>query len=182
MIGIIVTAAVSFISTNIDDIFLLTILFSAVAGRMKVIAGQYIGISALIAISVAGAYGAAAVLADRIWLLGIVPVIIGIRSAFAGDGSPAIPQSIGTIGTAGLVVSNGADNIGVYIPIFSQLNVRSLIAAIVVYLLLTGVLCYAALKISDIRAVKAAAARYSRVIVPAVLVLIGLSILSRGLL
>ena len=45
MLTAIITAILSFISTNLDDIFILTLLFAARdsrAGRIRIVCGQYL--------------------------------------------------------------------------------------------------------------------------------------------
>ena len=76
----IVPGAVSFAATNIDDIFVLMLFFGQKNKSFKakhVVAGQYLGFTALVAISLVGYF--ARYLATREWigLLGLVPVAIG---------------------------------------------------------------------------------------------------------
>lgn len=60
MVSAFFTAILSFVSTNIDDISILMILFAQVydlRGIRRIIAGQYFGIGILCAISILGALG-----------------------------------------------------------------------------------------------------------------------------
>ncbi|SHI64571.1 cadmium resistance transporter [Clostridium intestinale] len=82
MISTIITALVSFFSTNIDDIFILMLFFSQVNKDIKVkhiVIGQYLGIGALTAISIAGALGISIIPQEYVGLLGIVPIYLGIK-------------------------------------------------------------------------------------------------------
>ncbi|MNM87786.1 Cadmium resistance transporter [compost metagenome] len=82
MISTIITALVSFFSTNIDDIFILMLFFSQVNKDIKVkhiVISQYLGIGALIAISVAGALGISIIPQEYVGLLGLVPIYLGIK-------------------------------------------------------------------------------------------------------
>ena len=82
MTEVILTSIVSFAGTNIDDIFVLMVLFAKAERRQeraKIVAGQYLGIGLLTLLSIAGARGFQAVLADSIWMLGAVPVFMGVR-------------------------------------------------------------------------------------------------------
>ncbi|WP_326514580.1 cadmium resistance transporter [Clostridium intestinale] len=82
MISTIITALVSFFSTNIDDIFILMMFFSQVNKDMKVkhiVIGQYLGIGALTAISIAGALGISIIPQEYVGLLGLVPIYLGIK-------------------------------------------------------------------------------------------------------
>ena len=77
------TAVLSFASTNIDDIFVLMILYSQVQnvkGIVRVVAGQYFGIGALTILSILGALGTQIFPPQYIGLLGFLPLFLGIRS------------------------------------------------------------------------------------------------------
>jgi len=82
VISTIITALASFFSTNIDDIFILMLFFSQVNKDMKVkhiVIGQYLGIGALTAISIAGALGISITPQEYVGLLGLVPIYLGIK-------------------------------------------------------------------------------------------------------
>jgi len=82
VISTIITALVSFFSTNIDDIFILMLFFSQVNKDIKVkhiVIGQYLGIGALTAISIAGALGISIIPQEYVGLLGLVPIYLGIK-------------------------------------------------------------------------------------------------------
>ncbi|MCD2502826.1 cadmium resistance transporter [Clostridium sp. NSJ-145] len=82
MFGTIITALTSFVATNIDDIFVLMLFFSQINNSMKtrhIIIGQYLGISALIAISIIGALGISIIPNEYVGLLGLAPIYLGIN-------------------------------------------------------------------------------------------------------
>ena len=83
MISTAIISAVAFLSTNIDDIFLLTLLFSAVTARKyQIYAGHFIGIIFLSLVSRFLASGMSALLGKYIFLLGIIPILLGIKAIF----------------------------------------------------------------------------------------------------
>ena len=60
MFSTVITAFVSFASTNIDDLFVLMLFFSQINNVMKrrhIVIGQYLGIVTLTTISIIGALG-----------------------------------------------------------------------------------------------------------------------------
>lgn len=72
----------AFVDTNIDDIFILMMFFasSSISYPVKhVVLGQYLGISLLVAISALGSFLPLVIPTHLIGLLGIIPIIIGIR-------------------------------------------------------------------------------------------------------
>src|SRR5215212_10247416 len=82
ILSAITKAAVAFAATNIDDIFVLTLFFAQVNNRLKrwhVIAGQYAGFTALVALSLVGYFARFVAPEEWIGLLGLLPIIIGIK-------------------------------------------------------------------------------------------------------
>lgn len=72
-------ALVLFISTNIDDIFVLLSFFADPEFRpSQVVTGQFAGMIALIALSMGGSLLALVVAPAYVGLLGIAPLMIGI--------------------------------------------------------------------------------------------------------
>lgn len=176
MLEVITAAIISFIATNIDDILMLTLLFSLARRKSSVFIGQYIGMLVLLLISVIGAYGASALLEEYIWLLGFVPIALGVKAAFCKDDEEE-RYSASILGIAGITVSNGADNIGVYIPLFAQYDALSIPITIIVYLIAVALLCLIAMNISEIDAIGERIRKYSRVIVPVLFMILGCGII-----
>lgn len=82
MISTIITAFVSFVSTNIDDIFVLMLFFSQINNIMtkrNIIIGQYFGIGVLTVVSIIGALGISVIPREYVGLLGLVPIYLGIK-------------------------------------------------------------------------------------------------------
>ncbi|MBU5483855.1 cadmium resistance transporter [Clostridium sp. MSJ-11] len=83
MISTLITAFVAFVSTNIDDIFILMLFFSQINNAMKIrhiVIGQYLGVGALITISIIGALGVSIIPYEYVGLLGLVPIYLGIKA------------------------------------------------------------------------------------------------------
>jgi cadmium resistance protein CadD (predicted permease) len=80
IISLVAIEVAAFVATNIDDIFVLIILFSSLAYPVRqIVLGQYLGIGSLVAIGVLGSLIALVVPTYVIGLLGIVPIAIGIK-------------------------------------------------------------------------------------------------------
>jgi cadmium resistance protein CadD (predicted permease) len=111
----------TFAATNIDDAFLLTFFFARRIPTRRIVAGQYIGFAAIVGISLIGAWCALAIPHRWIHFLGVLPLAIGIkRLRQARRTSPEQPET-GTESIASialLTLSNGADNMSVYVPFF----------------------------------------------------------------
>jgi cadmium resistance protein CadD (predicted permease) len=118
---VIVASAVGvFAATDIDDLIVLTVLFgSRRLSRWQIVAGQYTGIAALVAVSVLAAAGLR-LLPDRwVGLLGVVPLALGVRGLLRGNHDDRDMVN-GFAGVVGVTVANGADNVSVYTPLFRE--------------------------------------------------------------
>ena len=178
----VLTSVVAFVATNIDDLFVLTMLFSQTGGSLKkrqVVAGQYLGFVVLLGISLAGFFGGHVL--PRAWIgcLGFVPVGIGIRRWIFRN-KQAAPQYTGAISMAGvamITLANGGDNIGIYTPLFASCDGPRLVIMLVTCLGLLAPWCLIAEAMSRHPAVALVLAWYGHIIVPFVLVGIGVEII-----
>lgn len=118
---VLIAGITTFAVTNIDDAFLLTLFFARRIRIRPIVAGQYAGFAAIIGISLIVVWGALAVPHRWIRLLGVLPLAIGIKRLLqarrtSAEPSHACTESVASI--ALLTLSNGADNISVYVPFF----------------------------------------------------------------
>lgn len=188
MIGTLVTALAAFVSTNVDDFFVLTVLFSQAHGPRgvaKIVAGQYVGIGILVALGIAGAFGAQLLAPQYIGLLGLLPIFLGIRAwvEYRRGGDDEEPQGIGAtsvLGVAAIAISDGGDNIGVYVPVFSGFAPADFVVILVVFAAMTALWCRLALALANQPLIKEKIERYQGVLVPVVLVGLGVAILVKS--
>lgn len=201
-IHLLLIALIGFISTNIDDIFLLTILFSQVGPNLKtkeIIMGQYLGLGILVLISMGVGLGLSAFLSDQLHLLGLIPIMVGIKVwidyrknegsetvgfSFAARRSNKEEGSIWTrflespiLRVALLIFAGGADNIGIYVPLFSRFTVIELVMVILVFMILVPIWCVLAYKIASNVLIKKNIEKYERMLIPLVFIVLGLLIL-----
>ena len=182
MIDTVLQSIAAFAGTNVDDILILTILLASAGPRYKgrVMAGQYIGVLSLLAISIAASRAASFILSGYSWVLGIVPIILGVRYALKQDGLDEEDVPLGIMPTALLAISNGADNLGVYIPLLSGYDVWDIITMTVVFIIMLALWCMIAHAVSGRDAIGRLIRRYERVAVPAVLMILGIVIIADG--
>ena len=77
-------AIVLFVSTNVDDLVVLVGFFADPQFRARdVVAGQYAGLTLLFVVSAAGALLSLVIPSIYLGLLGIFPILIGIRKLVA---------------------------------------------------------------------------------------------------
>jgi cadmium resistance protein CadD (predicted permease) len=173
----------AFISTNIDDLFLLVGFFSDRSfSRVDIFGGQILGMAIIVAISLAAASAALAISPQRVGLLGVAPIVIGIgkllRLGKAEDEGQ--PTAVGVLQVAAVTVVNGGDNIAAYTPIFATQGSREIIVTLVIFAVLTLVWCVAALGLVRHTALGKPLRNYGHVLLPFILIGLGGLILSRS--
>lgn len=180
----IATGVVSFAATNIDDIFVLTLFFGQTGRRLRrwhVIAGQYLGFAALVAISLVGYFARLVMSPAWIGLLGLLPIAIGVRSFLRRDDDGEERQeamgAAGMLSVAAVTFSNGGDNIGVYTPLFAASDLATLLVMMAVFFIMLAVWCVAGYFLGNHPAVKRTLDRYGHIIVTFVLIGLGIYIM-----
>jgi len=186
------TAVVVFISTNIDDIVLLAVLFADPKLRgIAVVAGQFIGMGLLVLISAAAGVAAIAVPPGWTSVLGVIPLAIGffmairlLRSRVQGNELDSdvvtVERRAGgrsqVLAVAGITLANGGDNLSVYVPIFAA-DRSAILTYTCVFAALTAVWCFLGYRLVSNRIVGQKLRRYGHRVLPVVLIALGLHIL-----
>ena len=194
--GLIAIGIAAFAATNIDDIFVLMMFFSSSSSMTfpvkQVVLGQYIGIGLLVAISALGSFISLAVPPYIIALLGIVPIVIGVKKliVFRKKKESNSKQTVqdkkknnnlvfATV--AAVTFSNGGDNIGVYTPLFAKYNSVSQITALAtIFMAMTAVWCIAAYYLVNHPLIASKIRRIGHIILPFVLIGLGIYILTES--
>lgn len=190
----ITTALTAFTATNIDNIVILMLFFAQVNAtfrRRHILVGLYLGFSAMIVASLPGFFGG--LILPRTWiaLLGFVPIAIGLsRLLKREEGSSQVEEQTGqsdhtpvasffsaqTYSVAAIMFANGSDNIGVYVPLFANSDLESLLVILGVFFLLLGVGYYAADQLTRQPAIADVLTSYGNMLVPFVLIGLGVFI------
>jgi cadmium resistance protein CadD (predicted permease) len=180
-IAAVVTASVTtFAATNIDDIVLLTLFFARRVPTRNIVAGQYFGFLAIILLSCAGLLATLAIPHQWTRALGLVPLALGLKQLvllFRPHGTEetqADRQSL--ISIALVTLSNGADNVAVYIPFFS-VNRQYLWLILTSYALLVALWCMIAKWLGNHPIILNAVNRVGHILVPFVFIALGVHIL-----
>lgn len=186
-----IAGIVSFAATNIDDIAILIFFFTQLNVKFRprhIIIGQYLGFTALILTSLSGFFGGLVVPRNWIGLLGLMPIALGLSSLLNREDAieefePEIEQpedstasgflSPQAYSVAAITIANGSDNVGVYVPLFASISFRSLVIIVGIFLLLVGVWCYAAYKLTQQQTIARVLSRYSDRVMPFVLIGLG---------
>ena len=200
MLEVCILSIISFIATNIDDMIINTFFFVS-AERKKdiysIIFGKYLGMGALVLLSMIGAAGLGYLPVQYIGYLGIIPIILGVKEMISNgknggeskyevdsEMNPVINPEMGAVNNrkllvtvAAVTIANGSDNIGVYVPMFTGFSVTEYAVCLLVFVIMTAVWCLLGYKLSGIPVLKGKIEKYKNVIVPAVYVLLGVYIL-----
>lgn len=186
MLSDLITSILAFASTNIDDIFILMLFY----GNRKfnpsdTLLGQYLGIGTLVSVSFLGAFAAKFVDQRYIGILGLFPIYLALQQLFellgrnhASDKEHDITHhSAGIISVAGVTIANGADNLGVYIPLLNTMTYSGKIQLLIVFTILTYIWCALARFLASRPLVARQLDMYGHVLMPLVLFFLGIFIL-----
>jgi cadmium resistance transport/sequestration family protein len=185
----IISAIATFVSTSIDYLFILVILYSQKKNHQRsgrILAGQYLGLSILILISLIAAFAIHLIPQDWvIGFLGIVPLFLGIRAAVHPESEDEEDEVISSsqkygsliISIAAITIASGGDNLGIYIPYFTTLQPFKISIVILIFAVLTFLLNFVSKKISHIKLIGETIEKYERIIVPVVFIALGIYIM-----
>lgn len=184
MLTSIFTFIIAYISTNIDDIFVIMILLaSAGSAKGRLIAGHFLGVGLITVISMLGAFGVQNLPLKYVGLLGLVPIALGIKAWFDRDEEEAEAKGTGVLSMAMITLGNGADNVGVYIPLFTGFSGGERIGAVIIFISLTALWVWLANSLAEFPKVKAVIEKYKSIAIPVVFIALGVFIiLDSGLL
>lgn len=184
------SAIAVYISTSIDYLFILLIIFSqshTKKGLRQIFLGQYLGTGILVAVSLFAAYVLNFIPQDWIiGLLGLIPIFLGIRVALVGEEEEEeeVVEKLESRGTnrffwtvALITIASGGDNLGIYIPYFASLSFSEIVTALIVFAISVAVLCYISYKLAKISFVSETLEKYERILVPIVFIGLGIYIL-----
>ncbi|MBD2610506.1 cadmium resistance transporter [Nostoc punctiforme FACHB-252] len=188
------TGTAAFIATNLDDLVILTLLFSQVNATFRhrhIVIGQYLGFCTLVIASLVGFLGGLVLPSHWIGLLGLIPITIGLNRLLNPENDsqsevqPQLSSSFSLISflssqacsVAAITIANGSDNISIYMPLFANSTPSSLLAIVAIFLLLVGVWCYVTYKLTCQPAISQLLTRYGNGFVPFVLIGLGVFII-----
>ena len=198
VIGIGISA---FVATNIDDLFILTVIFAKRnLPTFQVILGQYVGMGLLLAVSLFASLIALVIPHNLIGLIGLLPIAIGfkelaeLRNAATVDEYVDSNKVINRLSNSRwrtylpfLVVASvtfsGGEEIGIYTSVFATYNdLLEIIIIVIAVMALTGVWCVIGSYLVNHALL---ATRFRRIAdkgLPLILVVLGTYVLAEGFL
>ena len=187
----IAAATALFVGTNVDDVVVVAVLnvSSRADGRPKswqIWTGRYAGIAVLVGLSLLAARGLTLLPENRTWLLGLVPLglglyklVVAVRAHKTGARTSSAVAA-GLTGVTALTVANGADNIAAYTPVFRARSDGDIAITIGVFALGVAAWCAAGSWLVSHREVTQTIGRWGHWIVPCVFVVVGVYIFCKS--
>ncbi|WP_125589834.1 cadmium resistance transporter [Companilactobacillus jidongensis] len=191
MIKAILTGVTAYISTSIDYLIILMVIFGATKPNQKwlVYFGDILGTSILVISSLIMAFVLGFIPEEWVLgLLGLIPIFMGIKLLFFGESddddvvASGMKKKSNVILNVALITiaTCGADNIGIYVPIFVQSSLSTLIIILITFFFMLTLFCYIGYLLVRIPKVADVLEKWGRYITSIVYIILGLFILIEG--
>ncbi|QOG37887.1 CadD family cadmium resistance transporter [Neisseria gonorrhoeae] len=190
MIQNVVTSIILYSGTAVDLLNYPNVIFCQKKSRKDIIniyLGQFLGSVSLILLSLLFAFVLDYIPSKEILgLLGLIPIFLGLKVLLLGDsdGESIAKEGLrkdnkNLIFLVAMITfaSCGADNIGVFVPYFTTLNLANLIVALLTFLVMIYLLVFSAQKLAQVPSVGETLEKYSRWFVAVVYLGLGIYIL-----
>ena len=190
MIQNIVTSIILYSGTAVDLLIILMLFFAKRKSRKDIIniyLGQFLGSVSLIFLSLLFAFVLNYIPSKEILgLLGLIPIFLGLKvlllgdsdgEAIAKDGLRKDNKNLLSLVAMITFASCGADNIGVFVPYFTTLNLANLIVTLLTFLVMIYLLVFSAQKLAQVPSVGETLEKYSRWFIAVVYLGLGMYIL-----
>lgn len=190
MIQNIVTSIILYSGTAVDLLIILMLFFAKRKSRKDIIniyLGQFLGSVSLIFLSLLFAFVLNYIPSKEILgLLGLIPIFLGLKvlllgdsdgEAIAKDGLRKDNKNLIFLVAMITFASCGADNIGVFVPYFTTLNLTNLIVTLLTFLVMIYLLVFSAQKLAQVPSVGETLEKYSRWFIAVVYLGLGMYIL-----
>lgn len=190
MIQNIVTSIILYSGTAVDLLIILMLFFAKRKSRKDIIniyLGQFLGSVSLIFLSLLFAFVLNYIPSKEILgLLGLIPIFLGLKvlllgdsdgEAIAKDGLRKDNKNLIFLVAMITFASCGADNIGVFVPYFTTLNLANLIVTLLTFLVMIYLLVFSAQKLAQVPSVGETLEKYSRWFIAVVYLGLGMYIL-----
>ena len=190
MIHNIVTSIILYSGTAVDLLIILMLFFAKRKSRKDIIniyLGQFLGSVSLILLSLLFAFVLNYIPSKEILgLLGLIPIFLGLKvlllgdsdgEAIAKDGLRKDNKNLIFLVAMITFASCGADNIGLFVPYFTTLNLANLIVTLLTFLVMIYLLVFSAQKLAQVPSVGETLEKYSRWFIAVVYLGLGIYIL-----
>lgn len=196
-IGVILTSLLVFLSTSIDDLFILTLHFATSNEKFDkkdIVHGHFIGISILIIVSLLPSLGFMALPNHFIGFLGLIPIYRGIDLLFHFNKDLPLLADLpdnkvvnflkkyfnyNLLLVAMITLANGGDNLALYLPLFSALKWYVLLV-IPLFFVYTHYWVKLGEKLVGLRQTTTLIKKYGHVVIPYTMIIIGIYLIQKN--
>lgn len=186
---IILSGATAYISTSIDYLIILMLIFSQVRShkqRWAVYLGDLLGTGTLVLAALILAFILHLVPAEWVLgILGIIPILMGLKLLIKGaeDTDDIVHETLSShrglmLNVATITIATcGADNIGIYVPFFVTLSPSAIVIVLLTFLVMLTLFFIAGYSLVKVPIIAGILEKYGRWLTAAVYILIGLYIM-----
>src|SRR5574344_686955 len=191
---VIVASIIAYITTEMDDLLLLLVLFSRAKNKSEktcIIIGKYLGLAIVVCCCSLFAVYISEVPSKYIGLLGVVPMAIGIKTIFEKKDDDDEEQSAKPLQktnsfaekalfiaeTVVMTLASSGDNIAVYIPFFTSLHGFDFLCMGIVFAVMQALWCVLSLLVCNAKQVRQFNQQFYRIIIPILFISIGIYIM-----
>lgn len=201
MFAVVLTSIIAYVSTEIDDLLVLFVLFSRTKERderVAVVVGKFVGLALITCCCSLFAVYISHIPGKYIGLLGCIPAAIGVKVALTHKNAAAVDAAVTqkeqTAGaqknisalvalvceTVVVTLASSGDNIAIYIPFFTSLHGLEFLLMALVFVVMQSLWCAVAILVVNSGSVQKIINRWYRVIVPVLFILLGVYILFKN--
>ena len=186
---------VLFASANVDDLFVLAAFFAEKRMRpLSIVVGQYLGFGTLVLICALASLVALAIPQGWVALAGFLPLLLGIKKLWALRKKKVGEHRNGqkekkhdkraarshVLTVAGVCIANGADDFGIYVPLFAS-DLGAIPTYALTFAVMVSIWCGLGYLLVNNKVLGDKIRRYGHLILPIVLIALGVYILSGAL-
>lgn len=189
MVTLLGSTVLAFISTNIDYLLILIIIFAKYKNKHEeklIFIGELLGSGTLIAVSLIAAFWLK--LIPEEWILGflgIIPIIMGIKMYFSDeDEGNEVREKLGKPGQGIIlnvimitIATCGPDNLAIYVPFFTTLSVKDVPVVLMLFFIFLCIITWLSKMITNLPKIQEFFQNFGNLITLVVYVFLGLYIL-----
>lgn len=176
-------ALASFLASNLDNFFLMTVLRATGVGTGRIVAGFVTAVALVLAAAIGGGWLLGGLSPRVTGWLGLVPLSLGVAAFLrsrtgSGEDESAVPASVpGFLGVTTLMLATSGDAVALFTASFADTDARFWTVMVVATLAAAALWSGLAARIGSAVGDSTRLMRYSSALVPAIMVAIGAYIL-----
>ena len=187
MIKTIVTAIITYFATSFDEISVLFLLYNKSTNRGKgktITITYFLGTFLLVALSLLGAFGLVKIPVKwAVGFIGLLPLIMGMKMLIKRDDDEekamesANKHQILWVRVLVITIALGADDLGVYIPLFTTLTGWEIVLMLLIFAVGVAVTCFVSYRLTRIDRITSFIEKQERFLIGVIFMAIGILVM-----